>query len=119
MPRRKVNKSERVRAYLTQFGVDAPTRTVLNAMAAKRLVVSTALVSKVKERMRKNAGGAPAAGRSGRRRTKPEVGARDNALRDDALVSLTGLHLANDLIDCTGSLSSARATLELVATLRR
>ncbi len=58
-------------------------------------------------------------GRRGRQRTKPVAAVRNGVLRDDALVSLTALHLANDLIDCTGSLDSARATLELIATLRR
>ena len=92
MGRKRVNKSEKIRAALESLGFDAPSREIVAALKSQRVSVSSTQVANVRARFSKAASTA-------RRRPSSDR------------VSLPALLAAKRLLQEAGSLEAARQTL--------
>ena len=103
MAREKTNKSEAIRAALTELGSDARNRDIIAHLADKKIKVSAQMVSTVRAR----AEGAMSVARVGR----PGRKAASNGL------SISALLTAKKLVNEAGSIEAAKQTLQTLAEL--
>lgn len=107
MVRKKKSKSDAIRAALADLGPEARNRDVIEKLAGAKVTVSAQMVSTVRKRM----GGAPSSNghrRPGRPSKKSAAGS----------VTLRALLAAKELVAQSGSVESAKATLEVLGRLQ-
>lgn len=98
MGRKRVNKSEKIRAALESLGFDAPSRDVVAALKSQRVSVSSTQVANVRARL-------TSAGGTARRRPSGDQ------------VSLPALLAAKKLLQEAGSLEAARQAIAALGRL--
>lgn len=107
MAKRKVNKSEAIREYLTGRP-DAGPKEVGTALKKKGITVQPALVSNVKAALRRKANG-DVLQLNGRRRGRPSKA---------SMVNVNDLLLAREFCHRVGGLAAARRAIEALAKLQ-
>lgn len=94
MAKKKVNKSQKIRDMFAEMGSDARGRDVVEALKKKKIVVSPAQVSNIKQSLGK---------KSGR---------KSDRLNFDILLD------AKKLVDKSGGVENAKKALETLAKLQ-
>jgi hypothetical protein len=97
MGRKRVNKSEKIRAALESLGFDAPSREVVAALKSQRVSVSSTQVANVRARL-------ASAGSTARRRPSDHL-------------TVPALLAAKRLLQEAGSIEAARQTLAALGQL--
>ena len=104
-----VNRSEEIRKAFEKMGGDAAPKDIIKVLGARRIKVSSALVSNVRAAM---AGGSRTRGKGkSRRRGRPRRSAPNGS------VVLADLLEAKRLIEKTGGIEQAKQALDALARL--